>query len=104
MRLIHLLVLQKKHGFNPLTQVRSPLYILVLLIYFCRAKSAVYEAELKREERERHPINQREKHTLYPVSKQIILMFPFKVIDFALVLFLPIQLCEKFLALGSYEA
>ena len=27
-----------------------------------------YEAELKREERERHPINQREKHTLYPVS------------------------------------
>ncbi|KAL3007833.1 hypothetical protein AAZX31_07G000200 [Glycine max] len=27
-----------------------------------------YEAELKREERERHPINQREKHTLYPVE------------------------------------
>ncbi|KAG5099763.1 hypothetical protein JHK82_044815 [Glycine max] len=32
------------------------------------AKSAVYEAELKREERERHPINQREKHTLYPIQ------------------------------------
>lgn len=27
-----------------------------------------YEAELKREERERHPINQREKHSLYPVE------------------------------------
>ncbi|XP_052726328.1 histone acetyltransferase HAC1 isoform X2 [Vigna angularis] len=27
-----------------------------------------YEAELKREERERHPINQREKHILYPVE------------------------------------
>ncbi|KAL2578309.1 hypothetical protein AAZV13_15G000200 [Glycine max] len=27
-----------------------------------------YEAELKREEREQHPINQREKHTLYPVE------------------------------------
>ncbi|KAG4399418.1 hypothetical protein AAZX31_08G222900 [Glycine max] len=27
-----------------------------------------YEAELKREERERHPINHREKHTLYPVE------------------------------------
>ncbi|XP_020232230.1 histone acetyltransferase HAC1 isoform X2 [Cajanus cajan] len=27
-----------------------------------------YEAELKHEERERHPINQREKHTLYPVE------------------------------------
>ncbi|GAV74228.1 ZZ domain-containing protein/PHD domain-containing protein/zf-TAZ domain-containing protein/KAT11 domain-containing protein [Cephalotus follicularis] len=27
-----------------------------------------YEAEQKREERERHPINQREKHTLYPVE------------------------------------
>ncbi|KAG4941138.1 hypothetical protein JHK87_045009 [Glycine soja] len=36
-----------------------------------RAKSAVYEAELKREERERHPINQREKHTLYPVTMKL---------------------------------
>nr|KYP53841.1 Histone acetyltransferase HAC1 [Cajanus cajan] len=27
-----------------------------------------YDAELKREERERHPTNQREKHTLYPVE------------------------------------
>ncbi|XP_050900427.1 histone acetyltransferase HAC1 [Lathyrus oleraceus] len=27
-----------------------------------------YEAELQREERERHPVNQREKHTLYPVE------------------------------------
>ncbi|KAK7381468.1 hypothetical protein VNO80_00011 [Phaseolus coccineus] len=27
-----------------------------------------YDVELKREERERHPINQREKHTLYPVE------------------------------------
>ncbi|KAL1319685.1 hypothetical protein HN51_064477 [Arachis hypogaea] len=27
-----------------------------------------YEVELKREERERHPINQREKHTLYPIE------------------------------------
>lgn len=26
-----------------------------------------FEAEQKREEREKHPINQREKHTLYPV-------------------------------------
>lgn len=27
-----------------------------------------YEAELKREERERHPVNQREKHTFFPVE------------------------------------
>lgn len=37
-----------------------------------------YEAEKKREERERHPINQREKHPLYPVSSLTKILFYFK--------------------------
>jgi len=35
-----------------------------LTILLCRC----HEIEQKREERERHPVNQREKHLLYPVS------------------------------------
>jgi len=48
-------------------------HFLILQSIFLVTRSVLpvlrcYEVEQKREERERHPINQREKHTLYPVS------------------------------------
>lgn len=33
------------------------------------AFSRCYDAERKQDDRDRHPINQKEKHTLYPVSQ-----------------------------------
>ena len=47
-----------------------------------------YEAEQKREEREKHPINQREKHSLYPVCFQfhgIYSAFLYIVVDVTVV-------------------
>jgi hypothetical protein len=46
------------------------LNILILAVtHFVLPLFRCYEAELKREERERHPVNQREKHTFFPVSR-----------------------------------